>query len=96
MKIVPERVTVIPDAQRNELTVIMEGFRLSLTGEEARALSYALVQGVKQLSPQEPARAFGSGASATFAPKPAAPAEAPDATSKSSGSAAEVIRSLSA
>lgn len=25
MKIIPERVTVIPDAQRNELTVIMEG-----------------------------------------------------------------------
>lgn len=95
MKIVPERVTVIPDAQRNELTVIMEGFRLSLTGEEARALSYALVQGVRQLSP-EPARTFASGPSATVAPKPPTSAEAPDATAKSTGSAAEVIRSLSA
>ena len=96
MKIIPERVTVIPDPQRNELTVIMEGFRLTLSTEEARTLSYALVQGIKQLSPDPQPRAFMSGATA-FSPKPATPAPAEDAASAKSGeSGAEVARSLSA
>lgn len=97
MKIIPERVTVIPDAQRNELTVIMEGFRLNLSGEEARALSYALAQGVKQLSPTEPtARAFPSSTSPAFSPKPATQPASPDATAKSGSTPADVIRSISA
>ncbi len=97
MKIIPERVTVIPDAQRNELTVIMEGFRLNLSGEEARALSYALAQGVKQLSPTEPtARAFPSSTSPAFSQKPATQPASPDATAKSGSTPADVIRSISA
>jgi hypothetical protein len=97
VKIIPERVTVIPDAQRNELTVIMEGFRLSLSGEEARALSYALAQGVKQLSPAEPtARAFPSSTSPAFSQKPAAQPAAPDAAAKPGSTPADVIRSISA
>ena len=59
MRIIPERVTVIPDTHRNELTVIMEGFRLTLPAEEARALSYALVQGMKQLMESSLARRLG-------------------------------------
>ncbi|HUC69512.1 MAG TPA: hypothetical protein VMA53_29100 [Stellaceae bacterium] len=97
VKIIPERVTVIPDAQRNELTVIMEGFRLNLSGEEARALSYALAQGVKQLSPAEPtARAFPSSTSPAFAQKPATQPASPDAATKSGSTPADVIRSISA
>jgi len=65
MRIIPERVTVIPDAHRNELTVIMEGFRLTLPAEEARALSYALVQGMKQLMESSLARRLGTGPSKT-------------------------------
>lgn len=49
MKIIPERVTVLSDTDKCELTIIMDGFRITLTGEEARALSYALSQGAKQL-----------------------------------------------
>jgi hypothetical protein len=97
VKIIPERVTVIPDAQRNELTVIMEGFRLSLSGEEARALSYALAQGVKQLSPAEPtARAFPSGTSSAFSQKPATQPASPDAATKPGSTPADVVRSISA
>jgi len=51
MKIIPERVTVLPDVEKGELTILMEGFRITLSGEEARALGYALTQGVRQLYP---------------------------------------------
>lgn len=100
MKIIPERVTVIPDAQRNELTVIMEGFRLTLSAEEARALSYALVQGAKQLAAEPASRPFAAGApagSAAFSHKPAAPTFGQDVPSaKGEEAGAEVMRSLSA
>lgn len=96
MKIIPERVTVIPDAQRNELTVIMEGFRLTLSSEEARTLSYALVQGIKQLSPDPLPRSYLSGTTA-FSHKPAAPASTEETSSaKSAESGVEAARSLSA
>ncbi len=52
MKIIPERVTVLSDVEKSELTILMEGFRITLSGEEARALGYALTQGVKQLYPE--------------------------------------------
>ncbi|MGO8915073.1 MAG: hypothetical protein ACLQJR_04120 [Stellaceae bacterium] len=97
MKIIPERVTVIPDAQRNELTVIMEGFRLTLSAEEARALSYALVQGAKQLAAEPTARSFAAGASAAVQHKSAPPSFTQEvATSKADEVGAEAIRSLSA
>ncbi len=97
MKIIPERVTVIPDAQRNELTVIMEGFRLTLSAEEARALSYALVQGAKQLAAEPGPRPFAAGASSVAAHKSAPPSftqEVPGAKADEVG--ADAIRSLSA
>jgi hypothetical protein len=93
MRIVPERVTIIPDAQRHELTVIMDGFRLSLGAEEARALSYALAQGLKQLSEVPGPRPFFSGT------PPAAghgPSTAPVAPESPSQKAAEGARSISA
>ncbi len=96
MKIIPERVTVIPDSQRNEITVIMEGFRLTLSTEEARTLSYALVQGIKQLSPDPLPRSFASAATA-FSQKPATPSSTEDTSSaKSAETGVEVARSLSA
>ncbi|HWI26561.1 MAG TPA: hypothetical protein VN668_06290 [Stellaceae bacterium] len=93
MRIIPERVTVIPDAQRSELTVIMEGFRLSLGAEEARALSYALVQGLKQLSEAPGPRAFFSGTPVASAH---GPSTAPAAQETPTQKAAEGVRSLSA
>jgi hypothetical protein len=97
VKIIPERVTVIPDAQRNELTVIMEGFRLTLSAEEARALSYALVQGSRQLSGEPVARPFASPAPAAPAFKPVGAPGAPDASAAKAGEVgAEAVRSLSA
>ena len=95
MKIIPERVTVIPDAQRNELTVIMEGFRLTLSAEEARALSYALVQGAKQLAAEPGPRPFASGPSAGHkSAPPSFTQEVPSAKGDEVG--ADAIRSLSA
>ena len=73
MKIIPERVTVLPDMEKGELTILMEGFRITLSGEEARALGYALTQGVRQLYPDHsavrpPAAAAGFGAKPQSAP----------------------------
>jgi hypothetical protein len=97
VKIIPERVTVIPDAQRNELTVIMEGFRLTLSAEEARALSYALVQGSRQLSGESPARPFASALPPAPASRPVAASGVPEASAAKTGEAgAEAMRSLSA
>ncbi len=97
MKIIPERVTVIPDAQRNELTVIMEGFRLTLSAEESRALSYALVQGMKQLPADPLTRPFAAAPSAAPSHKPAVNSSAQEAPASRTGeTGADHIRSLSA
>lgn len=55
MKILPERVTVLANTEKCELTVVMDGFRMTLSGDEARALNHALAQGMKQLFPDQPA-----------------------------------------
>ena len=97
MKIIPERVTVIPDAQRNELTVIMEGFRLTLSAEEARALSYALVQGGRQLQGEPLPRPFATTVPAASSHKPVTAASAPETSASKSGeTGADIVRSLSA
>ena len=97
MKIIPERVTVIPDAQRNELTVIMEGFRLTLSAEEARALSYALVQRGRQLQGEPLPRPFATAVPASSSHKPVTAASTPETpTAKSSETGADIMRSLSA
>jgi hypothetical protein len=54
MKILPERVTVLANTEKCELTVVMDGFRMTLSGDEARALNHALSQGMKQLFPDQP------------------------------------------
>ncbi len=54
MKVVPERLTVLADRANEELTVLMEGFRLTLTGAEARWLCGVLDDGVRRLYPLEP------------------------------------------
>jgi hypothetical protein len=95
MKIIPERVTVIPDAQRNELTVIMDGFRLTLSSEEARTLSYALMQGAKQLPDGVAARPFIAGPS-TIAPHGSATASAAHETPTSKATEGGVVRSMQA
>jgi hypothetical protein len=54
MKIVPEKITVLADAAQGELTVLMEGFRFCLSGDEAQALVDALAQGVRLLGNETP------------------------------------------
>jgi hypothetical protein len=99
MKIVPERVTVLPDLQGGELTVIMDGFRLTLSPEEARLLSYALLQSTKHLHPETPRPASTAqvAATAVFPAKSAAATAALDAAKASADDVAkDAIRSLSA
>ena len=49
MKIIPERVSVLPNAEAAQLTVIMDGFRMTLTRTECEALRDGLTQGLKHL-----------------------------------------------
>ncbi len=53
MKILPERVFVLADAEKREVTVVMEGFRLTMSVEEAQALRDGLAQGLRQLTPDQ-------------------------------------------
>lgn len=46
MDIVPERAAVFSDPEKDELTILMDGFRIALSGNEARALGAALSQGL--------------------------------------------------
>lgn len=95
MKIIPERVTVIPDAQKNELTILMEGFRLTFSAEEARTLGYALMQGIKQLP--DGARSLMAPPPPGFPNKPPTTLSAPDAaSSKPAETGTDSMRSLSA
>jgi len=54
MKVIPEEITVLADPAQSELTILMEGFRFSLTAEEALALTEALLQGMRQLDKEAP------------------------------------------
>jgi hypothetical protein len=95
VKIIPERVTIVADVQKNELSIIMEGFRLTFSAEEARTLSYALVQGLKQLP--EGARPMMSQASSSLPNKPPPNSPAQDAAnSKLAEAGTDGMRSLSA
>ena len=47
MDIVPERAAVFSDPEKDELTILMDGFRIALSGSEARALGSALSQGLE-------------------------------------------------
>ena len=101
MKIIPERVTILPDLMSGELTVIMEGYRLTLNPEEARALSYALLQATKHVpleAPRPPSNAHTVAATApTFSAKSVTVSASPDGARAASDEAAQdVIRSLSA
>jgi hypothetical protein len=92
MKIIPERVTVLPDMEKGELTILMEGFRITLSGEEARALGYALTQGVRQLYPDH--SAVRPPATAGFAGKaaPMPPLDAESATASEFRTLAEAAK----
>ena len=95
LKIIPERVTVVANAQGTELTVIMDGFRLTLDAEDARTLGDALMRGAKQLPGG--ARPFMKAASPSLLPKTSTTPSAQDvASSKSTEAGTEAIRSLSA
>jgi PAS domain S-box-containing protein len=48
MDIVPERAAVFSDPEKDELTILMDGFRIALSGSEARALGSALSQGLER------------------------------------------------
>lgn len=58
MKIVPEPVTVLAHPEKGELMILMDGFRLTLTGDEVRALQTALAKGMSQLFPRQQMPAF--------------------------------------
>ena len=49
MEIIPERAAVFPDPEKDELTILMDGFRIALSGSEARALGAALSQGLENI-----------------------------------------------
>ena len=49
MKIVPEKVFVQPNQEAQQLTVVMEGYRITLSKPEAEALRDGLSNGLKQL-----------------------------------------------
>jgi hypothetical protein len=98
MKIVPERVTVLPDLQSGEFTVIMDGYRLNLNPEEARLLGYALLQATKHLPSElpRPSAAAHSVATATFPAKPAVSVSSDAAKAAVDEAAKDVVRSISA
>ena len=48
MDIVPERAAVFSDPEKDELTILMDGFRIALSGSEARALGSALSRGLER------------------------------------------------
>lgn len=52
MNIVSERVTVVANMTKSELTILMQGFRIVLTGDECRAVGNALAEGMKRLYPE--------------------------------------------
>jgi len=49
MNIVQGRAAVFSDQEKGELIILMDGFRIALTGNEAKALSSALSQGLSEL-----------------------------------------------
>ena len=70
MKIIPERVSVLPNVEAALLTVIMDGFRITLTKAECEVLRDGLNQGLKQLDlathdPRRPVPVGPSGSEAT-------------------------------
>jgi hypothetical protein len=93
MKIIQERVTIVSDASKNELAIIMGGFRLTISAEEARTLSYALMQGIRQLP--KGALPLVPFASPSFPNKPLLPAQ-DAANSKPAEASTDNIHSLSA
>jgi hypothetical protein len=54
MKVVPEKVFVCANQDSGQLTVIMEGYRLTLTKSECEALAKGLSDGLKQLELTNP------------------------------------------
>ncbi|HWI26563.1 MAG TPA: hypothetical protein VN668_06300 [Stellaceae bacterium] len=51
MKVIEEPITVIREEERLELTVLMGGYRLALTIDEARALIGTVGTALEHLSP---------------------------------------------
>ena len=51
MKVIEEPITVIREAERRELTLLMGGYRLALTIDEARALVGTVGTALEDLSP---------------------------------------------
>jgi PAS domain S-box-containing protein len=49
MHVVRGSAAVFSDHEKDQLTILMDGFRIALTGNEAKALSSALSQGLAQL-----------------------------------------------
>jgi PAS domain S-box-containing protein len=49
MEIIPERASVFSDPEKDELTILMDGFRIALSGSEARALGSALSRGLENI-----------------------------------------------
>jgi PAS domain S-box-containing protein len=50
MHVVRGNAAVFSDQEKDQLTILMDGFRIALTGAEAKALSAALSQGLAQLN----------------------------------------------
>jgi PAS domain S-box-containing protein len=73
MNIVPERAAVVADKEGDELTVLMDGFRIVLTKNEAHALASALSRGLDQLNRHHSEHQLATGAGKPFAGPDKAP-----------------------
>lgn len=51
MKIVSEPASILAYPEKGELTILIEGFRLTLNGDEAQLLQNALAKGLSLLFP---------------------------------------------
>lgn len=51
MRVTQELITVLPDVDQHEISILLAGLRISLSGDEARILSTALAEAMKRVWP---------------------------------------------
>ena len=86
MRVAREPLTVLTDEHRRELSVLLEGLRITLNVNEAYLLAASLIRGLSKLSPAAPSPSPPSGAGdpdvqrpwqrSVARPEPAAPSGA--------------------
>jgi hypothetical protein len=54
MKVAPETITAIPDRERREVNIVMGGWRITMSAEEAHMLSTSIDQALSQMGATAP------------------------------------------